>query len=149
MSLTGISKLERFFRKEGGLDIDKNDVARIYDFTNKLIHRFLTEGIENASINGRDVIWISDLPLTDGLKNAMKEYDRLDQSIELSSILESMTKLPPLKYEVGEDIQEELPRIAGGIVVAFIKVFKIIEPKKKNPQTEDWKKISAIFTTLL
>ncbi len=149
MSVTGISKFEMFFRKEGGLDIDKNDVQRLYNFTNKLIHRFLEEGIEKASLNGRDVIWLSDLPITEGLKRAMKEYDHLDEELQVSGILESMTHLPPLKYEIGEDIEAELPRIAGGIVVAFIKVFKTIEPKKKNPQTEDWEKVTDIFTTLL
>ncbi len=149
MSVSGISKFEALFRKEGSLDIDKNDVKRIYDFTNKVIYRLLVVGMENASINGRDVVWKTDLPLTEGLKNCIKEYNELDSEIELSGILESFAKLPPLKYEIGADIEEELPQLAGGIVIAFIKAFKIIEPTKKNPQTQDWEKIEAIFENLL
>jgi len=149
MSVVGVSKFESLFRKEGSLDIDKSDVKRIYDFTNKLIYRFLQEGIKNASLNGRDVIWITDLPLTEGLQNAIKEFKKFDEELDLSGILESMTHLPALKYEIGEGIEKELPNIAGGIVIAFIKVFKTIEPKKKNPQTADWEKVETIFETLL
>jgi hypothetical protein len=149
MSVVGISKFESLFRKEGSLDIDKSDVRRIYDFTNNVIHRLLQVGIKNASINGRDVLWTTDLPITEGLESSIKEFESLDSELDLSGILEAMTKLPPLKYEIGEDIEEMLPKLAGGIVIAFIKSFKIVEPKKKNPQTQDWEKIQAIFETLL
>ena len=149
MSVSGISKFESLFRKEGGLDIDKNDVRRIYDFTNEVIYRLLLTGVRNASVNGRDVIWITDMPVTEGLKDCIREFEKLDSEIELSGILESIAKLPPLKYEIGADIEEELPKLAGGIVVSFIKAFKTIEPTKKNPQTQDWEKIENIFKTLL
>jgi hypothetical protein len=149
MSVVGISKFESLFRKEGSLDIDKNDVRKIYDFTNNVIHRLLQVGIKNASINGRDVVWTTDLPITEGLENSIKEFEALDSELDLSGILEAMTKLPPLKYEIGEDIELMLPKLSGGIVIAFIKAFKTVEPKKKNPQTQDWEKIEAIFETLL
>jgi len=149
MLVAGISKFESLFRKEGSLDIDKNDVRRIYDFTNKVIYRLLLTGMKNASINGRDIVWITDLPITEGLKDSIREFEKMDAEVELSGILESFTKLPPLKYEIGEDIEEELPKLAGGIVIAFIKSFKTIDPTKKNPQTQDWEKIEKIFNTLL
>ncbi len=149
MSVVGVSKFESLFRKEGSLDIDKSDVRRIYDFTNNVIHRLLQVGMKNASINGRDVVWTTDLPITEGLENSIKEFEAMDTELDLSGILEAMTKLPPLKYEIGEDIEEMLPKLSGGIVIAFIKAFKIMEPKKKNPQTQDWEKVQTIFETLL
>ena len=149
MSVVGVSKFESLFRKEGSLDIDKSDVRRIYDFTNNVINRLLQVGMKNASINGRDIVWTTDLPITEGLENSIKEFEAMDAELDLSGILEAMTKLPPLKYEIGEDIEEMLPKLSGGIVIAFIKAFKTMEPKKKNPQTQDWEKVQTIFETLL
>ncbi len=149
MSLVGVSKFESFFRKAGSMDVDKSDIKRLYDFTNNAIYRLLTVGMKNASLNGRDVLWYTDLPITEGLENSIKEFEKTNEELELDGILEHITTLPPLKYEVGEDVEEQLPKIAGGIAIALIKSFKIINPTKKNPQTEDWEKAQAIFETLL
>ncbi len=149
MSLIGVSKFEAFFRKAGSLDIDKSDVRRIYDFTNEVIYRLLTVGMKNASLNGRDVLWYTDLPITEGLEAQIQEFRDLDEELDLDGILEAITKMPPLKLAIGEDIEQELPNISGGILMALIKTFKTMEPHLKNPQTIHWEKAKAIFETLL
>jgi hypothetical protein len=149
MSVSGISKFESFFRTAGSLDIDKADVVRIYDFTNEVIYRLLVKGMKNASLNSRDVLWYSDLPITEGLENKIKEFKAMGEELELQGILEAMVKFPPLKYDIGEDVEKELPAVAGGILLALIKTFKTIDPKVKNPQTEEWEKAKAIFECLL
>jgi len=148
MSLIGISKFESFFRKAGGLDIDKSDVRRIYDFTNDVIYRFLKVGIKNAQLNGRDVLWYTDLPITEGLGAQIEEFRQINEEVDLEGILEAITKMPPLKLAIGEDVEQELPNIAGGILVALTKTFKTLEPKLKNPQTLHWERAKAIFETL-
>jgi len=149
MSLIGVSKFESFFRKAGSLDIDKSDVRRIYDFTNEVIYRLLIVGMKNASLNNRDVLWYTDLPITEGLENQIQEFRELNEELDLEGILEAITKMPPLKLAIGEDIEKELPNIAGGILMALTKTFKTLEPKLKNPQTEHWERAKAIFETLL
>ncbi len=149
MSVIGISKFESFFRKAGGLDIDKSDVKRIYDFTNEAIYRLLVVGMKNASLNGRDILWYTDLPITEGLEKQIQEFRELNEELELAGILEAITHMPPLKYEIGEDVEQELPNIAGGILNALIKTFKTLEPKLKNPQTSHWERAKEIFETLL
>ncbi len=149
MSVIGISKFEAFFRKAGSMDIDKSDVKRIYDFTNEAIYRLLVVGMKNASLNGRDVLWYTDLPITEGLEKQIQEFRDLNEELDLAGILEAITHYPPLKYEIGEDVEQELPNIAGGILIALIKTFKTIEPKLKNPQTSHWERAKAIFETLL
>ncbi len=149
MSLIGVSKFEAFFRKAGSLDIDKSDVRRIYDFTNEVIYRLLTVGMKNASLNNRDVLWYTDLPITEGLEAQIQEFRELDEELDLDGILEAITKMPPLKLAIGEDIEQELPNIAGGLLMALIKTFKTMEPHLKNPQTTHWEKAKAIFETLL
>jgi hypothetical protein len=149
MSLIGVSKFESFFRKAGSLDIDKSDVRRIYDFTNEVIYRLLIVGMKNASLNNRDVLWYTDLPITEGLEKQIQEFRELNEELDLEGILEAITKMPPLKLAIGEDIEKELPNIAGGILMALTKTFKTLEPKLKNPQTEHWERAKAIFETLL
>ncbi len=149
MSLIGVSKFESFFRKAGSLDIDKSDVRRIYDFTNEVIYRLLVVGMKNASLNGRDVLWYTDLPITEGLEAQINAFKELNEDLDLDGILEAITKMPPLKLAIGEDVEQELPNIAGGILMALTKTFKTLEPKLKNPQTEHWERAKAIFETLL
>ncbi len=149
MSLIGVTKFESYFRKVGGLNLDKNDIKRIYDFTNDVIYRLLKVGMKNAELNARDVLWYSDLPITEGFEKQIQEFRDLGEELDLQGILEAIAKLPPLRFAIGEDIEQELPNIAGGILNALIKTFKTLDPKLKNPQTKDWEKAKAIFETLL
>ena len=148
-NLKGVSKFEKLFRKIGSFDIDKADVYRLTNFINDVTYRLLQTGIENASVNNRDVLWIQDLPITQGLQESIKEFKKYDEEINIDNILEDLATLPPLKYEIGLDIQEKLPEIQGGLIVALIKTFRILDERKKNPQTEDWEKAIQIFETLL
>ena len=149
MSLIGVSKFESFFRKAGSLDIDKSDVRRIYDFTNEVIYRLLIVGMKNASLNNRDVLWYTDLPITEGLEKQIQEFRELNEELDLEGILEAITKMPPLKLAIGEDVENELANISGGILMALTKTFKTLDPKLRNPQTEHWERAKAIFETLL
>ena len=149
MKIQGVKKFEKLFRKAGSMDVDKNDIVRLNEFINNVIYRLLETGMKRAKLNGRDVLWYSDLPITQGLETNIEEFRQLDEELELSEILETIAGLPPLPLAIGEDIEQELPNIAGGITIALIKSFKIINPKRKNPQTEDWEQVTQVFETLL
>ncbi len=149
MKITGVKKFEKLFRVVGSMDVDKNDIVRLNDFINKAIYRLLETGMKRAKLNGRDVLWYDDLPITQGLEKKIEEFRQVDAELDLSEILETIAGLPPLPLSIGHDIEEELPNIAGGITIALIKSFKIINPKKKNPQTEDWQQVTEVFETLL
>jgi hypothetical protein len=66
MTLTGVTKLERFFRAAAGLDVDKHDQKRDSDFVNHKIYDLLVRGQATAKANGRDVIDPHDLRITKG-----------------------------------------------------------------------------------
>jgi len=149
MKIAGVKKFEKLFRRAGSMDVDKNDIVRLNEFINKAIYRLLETGMKKAKLNGRDVLWYSDLPITQGLENNIEEFKEYDEELDLSEILETIAGLPPLPLEIGVDIENELPNIAGGITIALIKSIKIINPKVKNPQTEEWQRVTEVFETLL
>jgi hypothetical protein len=42
---------------------------------------------------------------------------------------------PPLDLTYSVETEEELPGIVGGLSVALARIFKVIDPDLKNPQT--------------
>jgi hypothetical protein len=148
-TVMSISKFEHFFRRAASLDVDKADLKRYSDFVNHKIYDLLVRGQAVAKMNARDVILPMDLPITKGLQESIHDYQDIDEGIELTDILEHLTKLPLLDLEYSDDTRADLPRIAGGISVALARTFKIIEPMLKNPQTEHWEKAFRVFDQLL
>ena len=149
MKIAGVKKFEKLFRRAGSMDVDKNDIVRLNNFINTWIYRLLETGMKKAKYNGRDVLWYDDLPITQGLEQNIEEFKKLDEDLDLSEILETIAGLPPLPLAIGEGIEKELPNIAGGITIALIKSMKIINPKVKNPQTDEWDRVTDVFKTLL
>ena len=62
--IIGVSKFERLFREAAGLDVDKNDLARLNDFVRQKVYDLLLAAQATAKDNQRDVIQLHDLPLT-------------------------------------------------------------------------------------
>jgi hypothetical protein len=149
MTVMSISKFEHFFRRAAGLDVDKADLRRYSDFVNHKIYDLLVRAQAHAKMNDRDVILPMDLPITKGLQESIHDYRDIDEDIELTDILDHLTKLPPLDLEYADDTRAELPRIAGGLSVALGRTLKIIDPQLKNPQGEHWDKAFRVFDQLL
>lgn len=94
--IIGVSKFERLFREAAGLDVDKNDLARLNDFVRQKVYDLLLAAQATAKDNQRDVIQLHDLPLTLGFKESMRAFDGLDTALELQPILDQLVALPPL-----------------------------------------------------
>jgi hypothetical protein len=146
---TGISRFERLFRVAGALDIDKSDIKRHEDFVNRKIYDLLICAEETARLNGRDVIELRDLPLTQGLRRCIGDFKEIDETIELRPILDYIAKRPPLGLGYSDETKAEFPNIAGGISVAVARTFKLADPGLKNPQTKHWERAHSIFSLLL
>ena len=148
--LMNIAKFERFFRRAGGLDIDKEDLRRYYDFVHQKAYDLLLRGEANANANGRDVIQPSDLPITKGLQESIHAYRRInDEQLDVASILRQLTKLPQLDLAYSEETTAKLPEIMGGLSFALARCFKVLNPNLKNPQTRHWETAYQLFDLLL
>ncbi|TQM67114.1 uncharacterized protein DUF1931 [Actinomadura hallensis] len=149
MAVMGVSRFERFFRAAAGLDVDKNDLRRYYEFIDAKLYDLLLIGQARAEANGRDIIEPPDLPITKGLQESIHQFRELNEEIEVEPILELLARRPPLDLVVREDTDEKLPEIAGGLSFALAQAFRIMFPERLNPQTEHWERVERIFDLLL
>ncbi|MCO6008169.1 DUF1931 family protein [Actinoallomurus purpureus] len=149
MPPTGIPKFQRLFRAAASLDVDKDDLKRYDDFVDGKIYDLLLIGQARAKANARDIIQPHDLPVTKGLQESIHEFRKLDEEIELESLLERLAKHPPFELMVADETEAGLPEIAGGLTVALARAFKLIDPKLKNPHTEQWERVARVFDLLL
>ena len=143
-----IAKFEHFFRVAGSLDIDKSDIARYDDFINREIEGLLIRAQAAAKQNLRDVIEPQDLPITKGLQENIERFRKFDTEIELRPVLDTITIRPRLDMDYSHETESQLPDIAGGLSVALARVFKIIDPKVKNPFGAEWERATKVFNEL-
>jgi len=127
MAVVGFTKLEALFRKAASIDIKKGHAKEITDIVEAKLVDLLIAGERNANMNGRDVIWEADLPITKGLQETIISLKKLEEEIELSDILEFLTTIPPLKYALASDLEARLPLITGALLVVMAKIMKEVD----------------------
>jgi hypothetical protein len=149
MAVTGVTKFERFFRAEAGLNVDKQDLKRYSHFINHKIDDLLLRAQATAKANGRDIIDPHDLPITKGLQECIHTFGKRDADLHLDMLLERITPRPPLDLAIRDETEARLPAISGGVSVALARAFKLIDPTVRNPATEDWDRALQIFDLLL
>ncbi len=145
----GISKFERLFRISSGLDVDKSDLKRLYNFINEKIRDMLLIAQYTAKANDRDIIYPWDLPLTKGIEERIHRFKKFNEELGLDPILEGLTNAPMLDVQYGISFEEDLSNVAGAIIVSLADVFKVIDPDLKNPQTEHWDKAFGLYSILM
>jgi hypothetical protein len=143
--MAGIPELERFFREVGGLDVDKADVDRFRAFVDEKVDDIAVAGRDAARWNGRDVIAPQDLPITKGLQERMREFGKLDVADDVREILRGTLRRPPDDVTFGEETEETLTDVFGGLSVALVRSFRIIDPDVPNPSTRHWDRAFELF----
>ena len=92
---SGIPVFERFFRSVASIKIDKNDIRRFREFVDEQIDDIAIAGRNSAKWNGRDVIVAQDLPITKGIQERMREFDKLEEAEEIRELLRQVVRQPP------------------------------------------------------
>ncbi len=148
-AVIGVHQFERLFREAAGIDVDKDDLRRLDDFVNQKLYDLLLRGQANAKANDRDLIEPWDIPITKGLQERVDEFEALDASLNLDSILDQLTNRPLLDMGYTQETIDRLPHLFGGLTIALGRSFKAIHPDLKNPQTQDWDQVTAVFNLIL
>ena len=145
----GIHQIEHFFRVAAGLEIDKEDIRRYYEFVEEKIRDLLLMAQRTAKANDRIRVEPRDLPITKGLQESMHAFEALDVDIGLEPILEKAIPEPRIDLAYSDEIEARLPAIAGGLSFAVARAFTIIDPQSKHPATEQWGRAFQLFHLLL
>jgi hypothetical protein len=147
--MAGIPELKRFFRSAAGIDVDKDDLKRFRLFVDEKVDDIAIAGRNSARWNGRDVIEPQDLPITKGLQERMREFDKLDEAVEIRELLSRTLRRPPDDVTFSEETADVLSEVFGGISIALARSFRIVDPGLTNPSTEHWDRAFELFRLLL
>jgi hypothetical protein len=142
---SGISLFQRFFRSVAGIKIDKNDVRRFREFVDEQIDDIAIGGRNSAKWNGRDVIVVQDLPVTKGIQERMREFDKLEEADEIRELLRQVVRQPPGDVTFAEGTEELLPDLFGGLSIALARSFRLMDPTVSNPSTDHWNRAFTLF----
>jgi hypothetical protein len=145
----GTHQIEHFFRAAAGLDVDKEDIKRYYEFVDRKVADLLLMAQHTAKSNDRITVEPRDLPITKGLQENIHAFEKLDLDIGLEPILDKEVPEPQIDLPYSEETERRLPAIAGGMSLALARTFKIIDPQLKHPATEMWERAFEIFNQLL
>ena len=146
---SGVSVFERFFRSVASIDIDKDDVRRFRDFVDQMIDDIAITGRASAKWNGRDIIAPQDLPITKGVQERMREFDKLDEAEEIRELLRQSVRRPPADVTFSEETEQLLPELFGGLSIALARSFRVLDPKLTNPSTRHWERSFEVVRLVL
>jgi hypothetical protein len=141
----GIPVFERFFRSVGSIKIHKNDVRRFREFVDEQIDDIAIAGRNSAKWNGRDVVVAQDLPITKGVQERMREFDKLEEAEEIRELLRQVVRQPPGDVTFAEDTERLLPELFGALSIALARSFRVVDPKLSSPSTEHWDQVFTLF----
>lgn len=144
-----IHRLEKLFRRTGDLVLDKSDLKRLEDFLNGKVEDLVVRGEANAKANNRDVIQPWDLPITKGLQETIHRFRQVNADLQLTDYFSRLIGLPPSDLAIGDETLARFSEIAGGVCLALAESFKLLDPKLKNPTTQDWDRAYRLFELLL
>ncbi|WP_082909078.1 DUF1931 family protein [Mycolicibacterium iranicum] len=142
---SGIPLFQRFFRSVDGIKIDKNDVRRYREFVDEQIDDIAIAGRNSAKWNGRDVVVAQDLPITKGVQERMREFDKMEEAEEIRELLRQVVRQPPLDVTFAEETERLLPELFGGLSIALARTFRLVDPTVSSPSTEHWDRAFTIF----
>jgi hypothetical protein len=142
---SGVTAFERFFRSVASIKIAKNDVRRFQEFVDEQIDDIAVAGRNSAKLNGRDVVVPQDLPITKGVQERMREFDKLEEAEEIRELLRQAVRQPPSDVTFAEDTEQLLPELFGGLSIALARSFRVVDPKVSSPSTELWDQVFTLF----
>jgi hypothetical protein len=143
--MAGTPEVQRFFRAAGGIDVDKADVDRYRAFVDERVDDLAIAGRNTARWNGRDVIAPQDLPITRGLQEQMREFDKLDEADDIRELLRGTLRRPPDDVTFGEETEAVLTAVFGGLSVALARSFRIMDAEVRNPSSRHWDRVFDLF----
>ena len=145
MKVEGAYKIEQIFKKAAGLRLPKNRVKEVEEKIDAKLYDMLLVAQENTGYNGRDVIWLSDMPLTNAIKRSVSEFEKIEEELELKPILQRLAIHPPLRYEMEVALEKRLPEIAGVLIYILAKITAEFSPNDNTASEDELKRAFRVL----
>ncbi len=142
---SGIPVYQRFFRSVASIKIEKNDIHRFHEFIDEEIDDIAISGRNSARWNGRDVIASQDLPITRGIQELMREFDKLEEAPEIRELLRQVVRQPPVDVTFADETEELMPELFGALSIALARSFRILDPTVTKPSPDHWNRVFTLF----
>jgi hypothetical protein len=91
------------------------------------------------------VIAAQDLPITKGVQERMREFDKLEEADEIRELLRQVVRQPPGDIAFADDTEQLLPELFGGLSVALARTLRVVDPTVSNPSSELWDRVFTLF----
>jgi hypothetical protein len=144
-----VEEFERFFQVASGLRVDRQDLKRHNDFVHQQLCDLLLMGQANARANGRDVVTLHDLPVTQGLADSMAAFAQIGGRVDLAPILDRLATYAPLELPVDRQAQALLPTVVGGLSLALARTLTLVLPSVVEPRAEHWERAFKVVDLLV
>ncbi len=145
MKIEGAYKIEQLFKKAAGMQLAKNKVKEVEEKVDRKLYDMLVTAEENAGYNDRDVIWLSDMPLTKAMKASMRKFVELEETLELQPILDRLAIHPPLKREMETELEKRVPEIVGTLIYILANIAREFSPGDNVVSEEELKRAFRIL----
>jgi len=145
----GANRLEELVYRVSELDFDKSDLERLTELVDDILYDMLLTGVRHASYNNRDFIQEPDLPLTEGLRESMQDFEMYEEELEIEPILEQLTTYPQLEREPSQEVLDLLPDLTGTLIMVTARLMTIVDPDISNPDDETWDRVTETMNLLI
>ena len=81
---TAITRFQRLFRVAAELELGKADLERYEEFLDRRIYSLLVRGEANAKWSGDLIIEPWNVPITAGLQECIKVFEKMDETMNCS-----------------------------------------------------------------
>lgn len=149
MEIVGAVRFQELLHRTADLKVDKEDLRRLQVLVGQKLNDLLVVASRTASANGRDVITETDLPLTLGLQESLRQFQAMGEEIELRPILEKLATYPPLPYPLSLELEGLLPDLVGTLILVIGRAIKAMDPEVVNPTTEHFDRVTKILSLTL
>jgi hypothetical protein len=79
----------------------------------------------------------------------MRAFAELDEADGIREWLRGTLRRPPDDVTFGEETEDMLAEVFGGISVALARSFRIVDGSVKNPSSEHWERAFELFRLLV
>jgi hypothetical protein len=135
--MAGISELQRFLRSAGGLDVDKADVRRFWEFVDARVDGVAVAGVTPPG------------PIT-GLQEQTRAFGMLESARRDPALAPRYgARRPPDDVTFGEETEDLPIEIFGGLGVAPARVFHVLDEHLENPASEVRDRAFELFRQLV